>query len=142
MVPVCVCQVVYFHLAISYNSKQTYQLYTKIYGECKYPRSICFSGNSGDQKLGLLQLRRQFSNVGHAACVHCNAYSRASGTPHWQNNILLVYSPWSSLRDASTLYHVNIKNKNILQLRTSLLNEKSQIRRALSSEVTVIGLSR
>jgi hypothetical protein len=32
-------------------------------------------------------------NVGYVACVHCNAYSRASGTPHWQNNILLVYSP-------------------------------------------------
>jgi hypothetical protein len=47
---------------------------------------------------------------------------------------------WSSLRGASTLYNVNIKNKNILQLRTSLLNEKSQIRRALWSNVTGIGL--
>jgi hypothetical protein len=63
MVPMCVCQVVYFHLAISCNSKQTYQLYTKMNGECKYReckylRSICFldqlvSRNSGDQKLGL-----------------------------------------------------------------------------------------
>jgi hypothetical protein len=63
--------------------------------------------------------------------------------PHTGKTIFCLSIPlWSSLRDASTLYHVNIKNKNILQLRTSLLNEKSQIRRALSSKVTVIGLSR
>jgi hypothetical protein len=59
-------------------------------------------------------------------CVHCNAYSQGSGTPCWQNNILLVYSTvelpaWCLY----SLYHVNIKTKNIILLRTSLLHEKN-----------------
>jgi hypothetical protein len=61
--------------------------------------------------------------------------------PHTGKTIFCLSIPlWSSLRGAYTLYHINIKNKNILQLRTSLVNEKSQIRHARLSKVTGIGL--
>jgi hypothetical protein len=135
-------RLVYFHLALSYNSKQTYQLYTKVYGECKYLRFICFSRNSGDHaetgfvvvKTTALQCR--LCSVCPLQCI----YSRGSGTPYWQNNFLLVYSPvelpaWCLY----TLYHVKIKNKNIILLRTSLLHEKLQIRQASSPKMIGIG---
>jgi hypothetical protein len=89
---------------------------------------------------GFVVVKTTVSNVGYAACVHCNAYSRASGTHTGKTIFCLSIPLWSSLRGAYTLYHVNIKNKYILQLRTSLLNEKSQIRQARSSKVTGIGL--